>query len=292
MSIRGFRHLLAGLALLSLFCVSGSAGAQEVSKKVCVDAHSKAQDAKEEGHLSLARKLFMTCAQPQCPGLVQSDCARYADELERALPSLSFSARDDQGNDLPDTTVYLDGQLVATSLTDGRPHEVDPGTHVVRFVNASRESTSTIVVGSGEKARAVVATFKSPDSPNGGSGDTAEAEPAKNQHSVGSRVLTIAGAGVLVAGGVLAIVGLKQLPEKCELSTHECAAPPGDKTFDEAASAIRLNNVGWAMTGVGAVALAAGLVWYVKSGKKEEEQKAVAPFVTAGGGGLVLTGRM
>ena len=50
--------------------------------------------------------------------------------------------------------------------------------------------------------------------------------------------------------------------------------------------------MGWVVTGVGAAAMAAGLVWYVKSGKKEDEQKAVAPFVTAGGGGLVLTGRM
>ncbi len=292
MSIRGFARALALMAVVLCSSGAGTAMAQEVSKKVCIDAHSKAQDAKEEGHLSLARKLFMTCAQPQCPGLVQSDCARYADELERALPSLTFAARNDKGKDLPDTTVYVDDQLVATSLTDGRPHEVDPGTHTVRFVNGDQDSTSTIVVGSGEKARAVVATFKAPDS--GEPGAAAGGAPAKpkTHHSVGSKVLTIAGAGVVVAGGTMALMGLKQLPSKCKLSTHECAAPPGDKAFDRAESAIRLNNVGWVVTGVGAAAMAAGLVWYVKSGKKEDEQKAVAPFVTAGGGGLVLTGRM
>jgi hypothetical protein len=286
------RHALAFFVVLFLSLATHAAAAQEPSKKACLDAHSKGQDAKEEGHLSLARKLFMTCAQPQCPGLVQSDCARYADELERALPSLTFSARDDKGKDLPDTTVYVDDQLVATSLTDGRPHEVDPGTHVVRFVNGSHESTSTIVVGSGEKARAVVATFEGPDRVATGEGEGALPAEPKTHHAMGSKILTIAGAGMVVAGGVLAVMGLKDLPSKCKLSTHECAAPPGDKSFDTAESAIRMNNVGWVVAGVGAAAVAAGLVWYVKSGKNDQEPKAVAPFVTAGGGGFVLTGRM
>src|SRR5688572_27797069 len=123
MNLKSFRQVISACAVLTISLVAFTASADEPSKKMCVESHSKAQDAKEDGELTLARKLFMACAQPQCPGVVQSDCARFADEIERSLPSLSFAARDDKGNDLPDTTVYVDEKLVATSLTDGRPHE-------------------------------------------------------------------------------------------------------------------------------------------------------------------------
>jgi hypothetical protein len=287
------RHVVSAFAVLAVSFVALSAAADEPSKKMCIDSHSKAQDAKEDGELSLARKLFMACAQPQCPALVQSDCARFADELERSLPSLSFAARDDKGNDLPDTTVYVDEKLVVTSLADGRPHEVDPGTHKVRFVNGERESVSTIVVGSGEKARAVLATFKSPDTGGGAQANGEAVEMSEKPRSRGARAMMIAGAGVMVAGGALAVIGLKQVPSNCKVSSHECAAPPGDRSFDEAEKAIRLNNMGWIATGVGAAALAAGIVWHIKSGKDDEEEtKDVAPFVTAGGGGVTFTTRM
>ena len=107
MSISWFRF--ARLALgCALFLSFGSlARAQSASKDACLESHSRGQDAREQGRVSLARKLFMTCAQSGCPSLVQNDCARFADELERVQPSLTFSARDADGHDLPDTAVYV-----------------------------------------------------------------------------------------------------------------------------------------------------------------------------------------
>src|SRR5664279_162893 len=98
---------------------------------MCIRDSSKGQDARDAGKLSLARKLFMTCAQSACPNLVQGDCARFADELNGQQPTISFVARDKAGADLPDTTVYVDDALVVTRLDDGRPHDADPGKHVV-----------------------------------------------------------------------------------------------------------------------------------------------------------------
>src|SRR4051812_15779975 len=86
--------------------------ADSMSKEQCLDAHSRGQDARDQGKVSLARKLFLSCAQPACPGAVQNDCARFADDLTRQQPSLTFVARDAQGGDLPDTTVYVDDMLV------------------------------------------------------------------------------------------------------------------------------------------------------------------------------------
>src|ERR1700688_4967853 len=106
------RHVLA--VATALACTGSRARAGELTKEECLDAHSRGQDAKEQNKLSLARKLFLSCAQPACPSLVQGDCARFADDLSRVQPSVSFVARDSAGADLPDTTVYVDDMLVAT----------------------------------------------------------------------------------------------------------------------------------------------------------------------------------
>ncbi len=88
------RHVLA-MALVLVGASSAFAG--DLTKEECVDAHSKGQDAKEQGKLSLARKLFLTCAQTSCPSVVQGDCARFADDLSRMQPSMTFAARDGSG---------------------------------------------------------------------------------------------------------------------------------------------------------------------------------------------------
>jgi hypothetical protein len=110
---------------------------------------------------------------------------------------------------------------------------------------------------------------------------------------------------LVVSGGVLGLVGLLRVPSNCTVSSHQCAAPPGDAAFDDAAKAVRLSNVGWALSGVGAAALAAGIVWYFKTGPSDSKDKveargssarerrlAVAPWVAPASAGLSLAGRM
>lgn len=275
--------------VLSISNVASSAVASEISKEACVESHSRGQDAREEGRLSLARKLFMTCAQPACPALVQNDCARYADDLERQQPWISFAARDASGHDLPDTAVYVDEVLVVTRLDDGKPHEVDPGKHVVRFAYGGREQTVTLVVGSGEKGRTVVGTFAALNTT--GASPPVDAAPTTT-HAAGSRVLIGASAALVLGGGLLAVVELMRVPAECSLSSHECASEPGDASFDDAANAVRWMNVGWVASGVGAAGLTAGLVWYFKSGKSDERDTQVAPFATSSSAGLVIRGRL
>src|SRR5262245_57580496 len=112
------RHVVTFMIVCALASLLSSpvASAEPLSKEQCVEAHGRGQDAREQGKITLARKLFMTCAQASCPALVQGDCARFTDDLMRQQSSLTFVARDAQGADLPDTTVYVDDQLVATRL--------------------------------------------------------------------------------------------------------------------------------------------------------------------------------
>jgi hypothetical protein len=292
----GIRHVLAAFTLLSI-CGAGSlAAAEDMSKEACLEAHGRGQDAREQGKLSLARTLFVSCAQAGCPALVQSDCARLADELQRFQPWLSFAARDSQGNDLPDAIVYVDDVLVATRLADGRPYDVDPGKHVVRFLHGGRERVVTIVVGSGEKGRTVLGTFETTTSASSEPQrpERARDAPARKTHARGARTLIATSVAVIAGGAALGIVGLTRLPSNCTLSKHECAAPPGDVSFEDAAKAVKLANAGWGLAGVGAAGLTVGLIWFLKSGKVESEGRngQVTVWALPEGAGLSLRGRM
>ncbi len=285
------------LVILALFAPV-LATASELSKEECVDAHSRGQDAKEQGKLTLAKKLFLSCAQAGCPALVANDCARFADDLGRQQPSINLAARDASGMDLPDTTVYIDDVLIATHLDDGRPHEVDPGKHTIRFTNAGHDQAVTIVIGSGEQGRSVVASF-------GGKPTLSPAHVARQPrtttrdiHPSGSRALILGGAVVTVAGTAFGIFELSRVPSACSVTTTQCAAAPGDPVFADAQSAVHLANIGWTITGIGLAAAIGGTLWYVAGshseglpdGLPDGQHYALAPWATSTGGGLAVGG--
>jgi hypothetical protein len=285
-----------------VLAASPIARADEVSKEVCIDSHSRGQDAREQNKLTLAKKLFLTCAQPTCPALVQGDCARFADDLTRMLPSVNFAARDGRGVDLPDTSVFVDDILVKSRLDDGKAFDMDPGRHTVKFVHSGKEQIMSVVVGTGERGRAVTVTFGAPPAaPSAPALDqlpvpTPAPKPAKptTHHAYGSKLVIGAGAIAAVGGGALAVFGITRMPSNCSLSTHECAAPPGDPAFHDASQAIKLSNIGFLVGGVGVAAAVGGVVWYVTSGRtdKPRGEHLVMPWLSPSGAGIALTGRL
>ncbi|MEO8549336.1 MAG: hypothetical protein ABI678_05170 [Kofleriaceae bacterium] len=283
------------LFVIAMLVASSVASAGELSKEECVDAHGRGQDAKDQGKLTLARKLFLTCAQSSCPQLVSNDCARFADDLGRMQPSVSLSARDGSGNDLPDTTVYIDDALIATRLDDGRPHDVDPGKHVIKFTNGGHDQVVTIVIGAGEQGRAVNAVFGpvKGTGPGAGSHTTAPTpEKPKDIHPTGSAALMIGGIAVTVAGAAFGTFELTRVPSQCSISTNQCAAAPGDQVFADAQSAVHLANIGWIVTGVGLAAAIGGTIWYVTGTKHPDakEHFAIVPYASPEGGGFAVGG--
>ena len=282
---------------IAMLAMASVASAGEPTKDDCLEAHSRGQDAKDSGKLTLARKLFMTCAQSSCPQLVSNDCARFADDLGRLQPTVMFAARDGSGADLPDTTVYIDDMLVATRLDDGRPHDVDPGKHTVRFTNGGRDQTVTVVVGAGEQGRTVVASFGASPHVQASapvmSKEPRSAAAPKTSHPLGAKLLLAGGAALVVGGAALGTIELMRVPAGCSLSDHLCAAAPGDPVFADAQSAVHLANIGWTVTGIGLAAVVGGAIWYVKGATTDaKEHFAIAPWVTPGAGGLVLAGAM
>lgn len=258
------------------------AAAAPPTKDECVDAHSKGQDLREKGQLVDAKRLFLLCAQSTCPALVQSDCAKFGEELSRTLPSVSFVARDAKGADLFDTQVYLDGALVASRLDDGKAYDVDPGKHTLKFAHGGKDVTMTVVVSVGDKGRAITATFGEPGAAASSSSSASASTPAADagpSRPVLPLVVAGLGGAALATGVVLTVVGLGKVPSVCSRDTNQCAAPPGSPVFDEASSGMSLANVGIGVGIAGAVVGIGGLVWYFTSAPSAPEKTGKSSFV-------------
>jgi hypothetical protein len=211
--------------------------------------------------------MFMSCAQSSCPALLQGDCARFGEELDRIVPSVSFGARDSHAVDLPNTTVYVDDVLVTTRLDDGKSYDFDPGKHSVRFLHDGKETTLKVILNQGERGRVLLATFVDPRAPTSTSGATSTGDTppvlAAPKRSAFPLVLAGIGAAAVAGGTTLLAIELGKVPANCSMSTRECAAAPGDSSFTDAHSAMSMANLGIGIGIGGAVLLVTGIVWYL-----------------------------
>ena len=292
----------------SILLAASVASAAPPSKEECVEAHGKGQDAREAGQFSQAGRYFLTCAQSTCPALVQSDCARFVDDMTRLQPSVTFVARDSAQNDLPDTAVFIDGTQVTTRLGDGKAHDIDPGRHDVRFVHAGKEVTLNVVVNQGEKGRGLVGVFPATTTATPAAASPSGWTPVPTplpgpvapeaKRSAGPLVLVGLGAAAMVTGGVLLGVGLGKVPASCSLSTNECAAPPKDPVFDAASSGVSLANVGIVVGAVGGATVLGSLIWYFAQSPRpvapttSSAKRSLVPWLGPQGAGLSLSGSM
>ncbi|HEY8075863.1 MAG TPA: hypothetical protein VIF62_17170 [Labilithrix sp.] len=258
MRLRTTTSLAAALVLT----FASAAPARATTKEECLDAHGRGQDLRERGLLVRAKQTLMTCAQSACPPIVQADCSRMVEELGHIVPTVTFAARDSAAADLPATTVFVDDVLFTTRLDDGRAYELDPGRHAVRYVHEGKETVLRVVVNQGEKGRVLLGTFVEAGAPPPPPHDEPPPEVPTPHRPILPLVVAGMGASALVAGGILWGVGLGRVPSNCSTSTHECAAPPGDPSFDQARSGVSTANTGIAMAIGGALVLGAGLVWY------------------------------
>lgn len=245
--------------------------------------HARGQQQVASGQLSAGKKSFETCAQPECPSVVQSDCAKLAEATTARLPRVSFSAQAAAGGDLAETVVEVDGVKVASYLGDGKSYVLDPGRHSVRFVHESEERIVAIVLAEGETGRVIKATFGTAPQAPGASDTRAPAAPgtpkqAPEEPSRSALPLVTAGVGVAALGTGIALifVGRGKVPSACSTSNNTCSAPPGDPVFASAKSAVGLENTGFVVAGVGLAATVGSLVWYFSSSPTAPEKGAAS----------------
>ena len=126
---------LASFAVVTSVALTTPARAQDT--QACVEAYETAQTLRHETKLRAAREMLAVCSRDLCPPAIRLDCVAWLREVDAALPTVIVSARDGAGTDVPDVEVYVDDQLLTSSL-DGRPFDVDPGAHRLRVVRRSQ----------------------------------------------------------------------------------------------------------------------------------------------------------
>jgi hypothetical protein len=124
----------------------------------CLAASNVGQDQRGDGKLTAARASFAKCAAVACPKLLRKQCSDWLTELDAAIPTVVFKAREGDGSDVADATVTEGGVEIAHAST-GKAVPIDPGKHVFRFTSGARSTDVTVVVAEGEKLRQIVGTF-------------------------------------------------------------------------------------------------------------------------------------
>jgi hypothetical protein len=278
-------HIVAA----TLACAMTTTSAWADTAGECIAAAEQAQPLQHDGKLRAASERLHQCARPECPAVVRADCTRWLANLEASMPSIVVHAVDAAGADLTDVRVFVDGELVASSL-DGRDIHVDPGPHVLRFehgTGAPVEQRMVADVGAQHRLISVAfgagapATTAPPAARIGTATAPAVAEHAASTYSGPRRSMvlpfTIGAVGLVTAavGGVVWAEGLSRCRSSIEPSAPSCTSVQ----LDGAHGTLVAGDV---LVATGGALIAAGLVlWLVYRGDPPP------PAVTAAAAGIV-----
>ncbi len=287
--------LLVGVAGMAF--ASSSAHATEPTKKDCVAANESGQDLRQSGKLREARAALSVCMAAQCPRPVREDCAQRLSDIEAALPTLVFVAKDAQGNDVSDARVSMDGARLAGS--DGTAVAIDPGEHKFTFEKEGLPAVETaVVVREGDKNRRIQVTLEATSPPATTGGLPAAETPAtsqprsaiigpKTQRAIGIVVGGAGGAGIVLG----AILGLAAKSTYDHAFSAECPGGPNNCTPQGASDGQQAHSEATVSTVAfiaGGALLAGGAAIYFLT---PSASVTLSPTLAYHGGGIGVGGR-
>ena len=250
----------------------------------CAASYERAQEDRSAGHLVDARAELLVCAQTSCPEFIMTDCRRWLDEVEYAMPTVVFAVREGT-RDLEDVLVTRNGKLIANRL-DGRAVAVDPGKQ--RFVfelKGNRQRTVDALIVEGEKSRVIAVEVAPPDpvalTEYGGARPPPALAPVR---PLSAAPLVLAGVGAVGLGGFagLALAGYRQESALADRCAPRC-------TDGEVQSVRRKYLLADISLGVGVGALAVAGYLYLRDPYREPTP-ALTLAIQPLSGGTVLTG--
>lgn len=263
--------LLSGVFVLS----SGTAAAQQAEtdaegKIACAGAFEQAQRLRNDSRYVAANREVLKCATPSCGEALFQECTRLYDELQGAIPSVVFAAKDEEGNELADVSITVDGEPSVGHL-DGKPVHVDPGSHTFGF---SAEGYVAIerfaVIRTGEHFRPVMVVLEAkqaPKPPEAAAAPRASQAAARAPLSSSSRPArgrsvpvaswVLGGVGVLATAGFVGFraTGASQYDELQDSCKPHCSA----ESVDSVEQKYLLSSIA---LGVGAAAFAGAVTVY------------------------------
>jgi len=208
-----------GFALLSL--ASGLFVTSQVSASgpahACIEAHAAGQVERDAGRLLAAKERFLSCTAEVCPAMIRRECVALGESVVAMTPSVVLVAQDGDGRAIAGSRATIDGQRAIARL-DGRPLELDPGTHHFELTLLDgRSQTLTATLSSGEKYRRIVGSF-TPVS----QAKPAEPEPAVEGRGRNPLAYVFGGVGLAALGawGIYALDGHNKQNELERCAPH------------------------------------------------------------------------
>jgi hypothetical protein len=276
------------IAACSLVTVFSARSARADDQTTCVDAFTQSQLLRDQKRLLSARDLLRTCMRREClpvlKGRLVKECTKMLADVEAALPSLVFEAKDGNGNDLSAVQVTMDGQPLADKL-DGSAIEVDPGEHKFTFDGGNAHVDKTVLVRAGDDGlhvRVVLGTPSTRSAPAKAMDASATAPSDGNtQRTIGLVVAGVGIAGVAV-GSIFGAMALSGSP--CNSSNKMCAT---QSDHDTLVTYETIANVG---LGVGLVGLVVGGYLFITAratgSPSALASASIAPWIGWGAAGI------
>jgi hypothetical protein len=264
----------------------------------CLGANDSSISLRNEHKLRAAREKILVCAAASCPADVRNECMRRVAEVNAAIPTIVFEAKDATGRDLSAVKVSMDGQPLAEKLA-GTSLSIDPGEHSFTFEAAGQEKVQKqFVINEGEKGRRERITFgatetatKTPAAPPQTTApemtatQTTTPQPASDLPPSGGRpglgpqkIAAIVAAGVGVVGvGIGTVFGLQAMSKRSDASSvcpDQCADQNGIDRWKSAKTAGNVSTVAFIVGGVG---LAAGAALWFTAKPSASTQVGIGP---------------
>ncbi len=156
---RFHESIAAGLASASVLFTAANARADAPTTADCLSANEHSIQLRADHKLLYARAQLLICAAASCPSDVRNACTRRVMDVNTAIPTIVFDAKDAAGNDLTVVRVSMDGHPLLQKL-EGIAISLDPGEHKFSFETAGQPPVEkSIVLQEAEKARHVTVTF-------------------------------------------------------------------------------------------------------------------------------------
>ena len=227
----------------------------------CLAANEAAIALGNQTRLRDERAKLLVCAATSCPTDVRAECARRVGELNVAIPTIVFEARDAAGKDLAAVRVTVDGELLAERLA-GTALSIDPGTHTFAFETSGQPRVEKeLLIREGEKDRRERVAFGivAPVAVASREGAAAVVVAPETATSLGlgsQRIGALVAAGVGVVGIGLGVgFGLaawsKHDAANSACPTSQCAAQHGVDLWNQSHTAGNVSTVAFIVGGVG-----------------------------------------
>jgi hypothetical protein len=305
-----FRTISATALAAVVLTVPAPARAADPTISDCLGANESSIALRSQQKLRAARAQLLVCASAACPADVRNECTRRFGEVNAAMPTIVFDAKDVTGRDLSAVKVSMDGQVLAERLA-GNALSIDPGEHTFTFEVAGQPKVEKqFVINEGEKARRERITFSAtptptpapvaptaapvapapapvapPPAPAAIAPMTAatQTEPDSLRTGPGAgfgpqKIAAVFVAGVGVVGlGIGTVFGLQAMSKRSDASRvcpDECADQSGADLWKNAKTAGNVSTVGFIVGGVG---LAAGAALWFTAKPTASTQVGIGP---------------